>query len=70
MINGTKKRSLGKAVSYRNICTIMLAIVTYLITKDFFQMTNIVINFQSVQMIIYYVHERIWEKIKWGYSPK
>ena len=63
----TRKRSIAKAVSYRVICIIMLSIVTYLITGDLLQMTSIVIIFQSIQMIIYYLHERTWERIKWGY---
>ena len=63
----TKKRSIMKAVSYRIICIIMLSIVTYLITDNLIEMTFIVIIFQSIQMIIYYFHERFWEKMKWGY---
>jgi uncharacterized membrane protein len=64
----SRKRSICKAISYRIICIIMLAFIAYLITKDFFQMTNIVIIFQSIQMILYYMHERIWGIIRWGYS--
>ena len=62
-----RKRSLVKAVSYRIICIVMLAIITYLITGDILQMTSIVVIFQSIQMLIYYLHERAWERIKWGY---
>ena len=63
----TKKRSIAKAVSYRIICIIMLVIVTYAITGDITQMTSIVVIFQSIQMFLYYFHERIWERVKWGY---
>jgi len=62
----SRKRSIAKAISYRIICIIMLALVTYLITGDIFEMTSIVIVFQSIQMFIYYFHERLWERIKWG----
>ena len=62
-----RKRSITKAISYRIICIIMLAFISYVITRDFLQMTNIVIIFQSIQMIIYYIHERMWDRIKWGY---
>ena len=49
----SRKRSIAKAISYRIICIIMLALVTYLITGDIFEMTSIVIIFQSIQMFIY-----------------
>ena len=62
----SKKRSIVKAISYRIICIIMLALVTFLITGDIIEMTTIVIVFQSIQMFIYYYHERLWERIKWG----
>ena len=64
----SRKRSIVKAINYRIICIIMLALVTYLITGDIFEMTTIVIVFQSIQMFIYYFHERLWERIKWGYT--
>jgi len=63
----TRKRSIVKAISYKIICIIILAFITYLITGDIVQMTSIVIIFQLIQMIIYYLHERVWEQVKWGY---
>ena len=62
----SKKRSLAKAISYRIICIIMLSVVTYLITGDIVEMTSIVVVFQSIQMFVYYFHERLWERIQWG----
>ena len=63
-----RKRSITKSVTYRIICIIMLALITYLVIGDLIQMTSIVVIFQSIQMVIYYLHERAWERIKWGYS--
>ena len=63
----SRKRSMAKAISYRIICIIMLALVTYLITRDIIEMTSIVIVFQSIQMFIYYFHERLWERVQWGH---
>jgi len=64
----SRKRSIAKAISYRIICIIMLALVTYLITRDIIEMTSIVIVFQSIQMFIYYFHERLWERVQWGHA--
>ena len=62
----SKKRSIVKTISYRIICIIMLAFITYLITGNIVEMTYIVIIFQSIQTFVYYFHERLWEKIIWG----
>ncbi|UCB59517.1 MAG: DUF2061 domain-containing protein [Thermoplasmatales archaeon] len=66
-MNELRKRSIVKSISYRIICIITLAIVSYIITMDIIKMTSIVVVFQSIQMIIYYFHERIWNHVKWGY---
>lgn len=66
-MNERKKRSLLKSISYRIICIISLALVTYLFTGDLIQMTGIVVVFQSIQTVMYYFHERVWERIEWGH---
>jgi len=63
-----KWRSIAKSVSYRIICIISLSIVTYLITGDVLSMTYIVVVFQSIQIVLFYLHERAWASIKWGYD--
>jgi len=46
----------------------MLAIVTYAITADLVEMTLIVVVFQTIQSFVYYLHERAWERVDWGYQ--
>jgi uncharacterized membrane protein len=60
------KRSLTKAISYRIICIVMLAIISFIFTGDLREVTGIVIVFQTIQMVIYYIHERVWERVQWG----
>jgi len=60
------KRSLAKAITYRIICIVMLAIVSFIFTGDLSQVTGIVVVFQGIQMVVYYFHERAWERVKWG----
>jgi len=60
-----KKRAIAKSISYRIICIISLAIVTYVFTGDLIQMTSIVVVFQTIQTFIYYFHERLWERVQW-----
>jgi len=62
----SRKRSIFKSITYRIICIISLSIITYLITRDLQEMTVIVIVFQSLQILLYYLHERGWNMTKWG----
>ena len=68
-MDGEKRRSLAKAVCYRIICIISLSVVTYAITGDLIEMGMIVVVFQSLQMFIYYIHERVWNRVNWGRLP-
>ena len=61
-----KSRSLVKSLTYRVIAFIVLILITWYATDDFFQTTFISVTFQTIQLIIYYFHERLWEKIGWG----
>ena len=65
-----KWRSFLKSVSYRIICIISLSIVTYTITGDLWGMTYIVLVFQMIQIVLFYLHERIWSRIDWGYDER
>jgi uncharacterized membrane protein len=65
-MNEMRKRSIIKAISYRIICIISQTIVTYIFTGDIVQVVWIVLVFQSVQTLLYYLHERAWNKVRWG----
>jgi len=65
ILNEMRKRSIAKAITYRIICISMLSLVIYAVTRDIMEMTSIVVIFQSIQMIIYYFHERTWERVEW-----
>ena len=68
MIKEGIKRSLTKAITCRIICIVMLAIVSFMFTGDLREVTGIVVVFQAIQMVVYYFHERAWERVKWGYT--
>ena len=68
MIKEGIKRSVTKAITYRIICIVMLAIVSFIFTGDLREVTGIVVVFQAIQMVVYYFHERAWERVKWGYT--
>ena len=59
-------RSLVKSITWRVLGVILLGIIVYAVTGDFKKMTIINILFHGIQIILYYFHERIWEKTSWG----
>ena len=62
----SKKRSWLKSLTWRVIGVFLLGIISYLITRDLKAMTTITILFHGIRLILYYYHERIWERISWG----
>ncbi len=62
----TKARSWVKSVVWRVIGIVVLGGISYGITGDWKQMTLITLLFHSIRVVLYYCHERVWERIKWG----
>ena len=64
----TVKRSVLKAVSYRLIILVLDFFSIYFFTGQ----TKIALGFMIVSniytSIVYFFHERVWNKIKWGKS--
>jgi len=61
-----RARSLIKSITYRIIAFIVLMIITWYATGDLVQTTFISVTFHTIQISLYYVHERLWERVKWG----
>ncbi|WAC01524.1 DUF2061 domain-containing protein [Lacinutrix neustonica] len=60
------KRSLVKTISWRVIGTLDTVLVSYLVTGTMAMALSIG-SFEFVsKMILYFFHERAWNKIKWG----
>ena len=66
----TKKRSFTKSVTWRILAVVILAVVAYAITKDPFKTTVITVITHAIKFMAYYVHERCWGLVTWGYEPK
>ncbi|RLC91273.1 MAG: hypothetical protein DRI77_14010 [Chloroflexi bacterium] len=62
----TKKRSWAKSIVWRLIGIVLLGLISYLITGDLTEMTLITVLFHSIRLVLYYYHERAWERIAWG----
>ena len=60
------KRSIMKTISWRVIGTLDTLFIAYMITGTFNQAISIG-GFELVtKMILYFFHERGWDKIQWG----
>ena len=62
----TKKRSIVKSLTWRVIGVVLLGAISYMITGNWKEMTIITILFHSIRVVLYYYHERGWERVSWG----
>ena len=62
----THKRSMVKSITWRIIGIFLLGVIAWAITHNWKEMTLITVLFHSVRMVLYYFHERIWLRVKWG----
>jgi len=59
-------RSFVKAVTWRLTGTFDTFVLTYIITKKIKFALAISATEVFTKIFLYYVHERIWNKVKWG----
>jgi len=62
----SRKRSVVKAIIWRIICIIVSIVTSYILTGSWNIAVAIGSVYNIVTMILYYFHERLWNKIKWG----
>jgi uncharacterized membrane protein len=62
----TNKRSIAKALTWRALASLATFIISYMLTGDIVAATGIASVQVFVNLFLYYVHERIWNKIDWG----
>ena len=62
----TNKRSLAKSLTYRGLAVLYLLAAVFLFTKKLENAIYVTAAFQVIMVAIYYLHERVWNKIPWG----
>jgi len=65
-IHSTSKRSLVKAITYRAVIIVLDFSVIYLLTGRVDVALGFMVISNIYTTIAYFVHERIWSKIRWG----
>ena len=59
-------RSVAKALSWRVIGTLDTLLVSYILTGEIVLATSIASIDFLTKLALYFFHERVWNKIKWG----
>ena len=63
-------RSLAKTLSWRITATLTTMIISYLIIGDL-TIASLIGGFEFFsKMLLYYIHERLWNKIHFGFETK
>ena len=62
----TRKRSLVKSIIWRIICIAVSIITAYFLTFKIDLSVAIGTTYNAITMILYYFHERFWNKLEWG----
>jgi uncharacterized membrane protein len=62
----THKRTIVRAISYRLTAWAFTILWTWVFIGDLAKSTGFATALHALLTIDYYVHERVWLKIKWG----
>jgi len=62
----SKRRSFWKAITWRLVAIVVLSIVSYATTGNLKTASLITLFYHSIQVFIFFVHERLWNYIKCG----
>ena len=65
-VKETQKRTIVRMITYRLTAWLFTIFWTWLILGDIARSTGFATTLHLLLSIDYYIHERIWLKIKWG----
>jgi adenylylsulfate kinase len=64
----THKRTIARMISYRLTAWLFTIFWTYLFLGNIGEATGFATVLHILLSVDYYIHERIWLKIKWGFK--
>jgi uncharacterized membrane protein len=62
----SRKRSIAKSVMFRVIVVASDMVLVYLLTRRVDAAVGIVVLTNLSSTTLYYLHERLWDRIAWG----
>lgn len=63
------RRSIAKSLVWRLIGFVILGALSYLFTGSWTETLGITISFNVIRMVLYVIHEQIWDRVDWGREP-
>jgi len=67
-LSDTARRSLVKTISWRLTGSGATFLISYLIAGDYAVAGTIAVIQLVSNTVLYFLHERVWNRIKWGRS--
>jgi len=61
-------RSIFKAITYKILIVVANSTIIYTLTGNVDLTVNVLILTTIVSVVLYYLHERLWNKVHWGKS--
>lgn len=65
-MNETRKRSVVKSFSWRIICVVVSILTSFALIGKWDIAAAIGTLYNVITMVLYYLHERGWNRISWG----
>jgi uncharacterized membrane protein len=65
-MNENKSRSIGKSISWRVLASCDTILISYIITGSFAIAATIGSIEVLTKMVLYYFHERVWNRMEFG----
>lgn len=62
----SRLRSWVKSITWRIIGIVILGVLSWFFTRDWEQTTLITVTFHAIRVVLYYFHERAWERTDFG----
>jgi len=66
MFKETNRRSVIKSITFRVLIVLCDSIIIYALTKKVATTIAITILTNIASTIVYFLHERFWNRIRWG----
>jgi len=67
--NESHARSVAKGITWRVVASVTTMALVYIFTGDLVLMAEVGALEIVAKIIFYYVHERAWGAVRWGYVP-
>jgi adenylylsulfate kinase len=69
-MGSTPERSFVKGIIWEIVSFFLTLIIVFLLYKNILTSLKITLILTAIKIPIFFIHERIWKKIKWGKIPE